>query len=284
MLNNFVAFILSHGRPDNVRTYDTLKKHGYTGKIIILIDNEDKTSNQYIQKYGEKNVIIFDKKMQSKKFDQADNFDDRRSIVYARNVCFDVAKYLQIKYFIQLDDDYTSFRYRYFQDTYITKGTVKNLDVYFKILLDFYKSTSISSVAIAQGGDFIGGESCGMLSNYENMSRKAMNSFICSTERPFKFVGRINEDVNTYVYKGSLGLLQLTIPYIALEQLPTQSNDSGMADIYNALGTYVKSFYSVIFHPSSVKVKLMGFKNNRMHHSIKWTNSVPKILDEKYKK
>ena len=108
MLNNFVAFILSHGRPDNVRTYDTLKKHGYTGKIIILIDNEDKTSKQYIQKYGEKNVIIFDKKMQSKKFDQADNFDDRRSIVYARNVCFDVAKYLQIKYFIQLDDDYTS--------------------------------------------------------------------------------------------------------------------------------------------------------------------------------
>ena len=284
MLNNFVAFILSHGRPDNVRTYDTLKKHGYTGKIIILIDNEDKTSNQYIQKYGEKNVIIFDKKMQSKKFDQADNFDDRRSIVYARNVCFDVAKYLQIKYFIQLDDDYTSFRYRYFQHTYITKGTVKNLDVYFNILLDFYKSTNISSVAIAQGGDFIGGESCGMLSNYENMSRKAMNSFICSTERPFKFVGRINEDVNTYVYKGSLGLLQLTIPYIALEQLPTQSNDSGMADIYNALGTYVKSFYSVIFHPSSVKVKLMGFKNNRMHHSIKWNNSVPKILDEKYKK
>jgi len=60
MINNFCAFILTHGRPDNVKTYATLRKHGYTGKIYLIIDNEDKTAKQYYKKYGNE-VIMFDK-------------------------------------------------------------------------------------------------------------------------------------------------------------------------------------------------------------------------------
>lgn len=42
MKNNcFVALILTHGRPDNVHTVKTLRKCGYTGDIIIVLDNED---------------------------------------------------------------------------------------------------------------------------------------------------------------------------------------------------------------------------------------------------
>ena len=48
--------------------------------------------------------------------------------------------------------------------------------------------------------------------------RKAMNSFICSVDRPFQFVGRINEDVNTYVLLGSRGVF-LSILQIGLDQL-----------------------------------------------------------------
>ena len=43
----FCAFILSHGRPDKVYTYKALQASGYTGDIIILCDNEDKTIHQY---------------------------------------------------------------------------------------------------------------------------------------------------------------------------------------------------------------------------------------------
>jgi len=279
---NFVAFILTHGRPNKVLTYNTLRKQGYTGDICLIVDNEDSLQDEYIASFD--NVYIFNKKEVSKTFEEADNFEDRRAIVYARNVCFEAAKSLGYRYFIQLDDDYTSFRYRYFNDEYTTKGTVKNLDKYLEIMLDFYKSTNINSIAMAQGGDFIGGASCGLLSNYENLSRKAMNSFICSTDRPYQFIGRINEDVNTYTRKGNLGLLQITIPFIALEQLQTQANTGGMTDIYKMNGTYIKSFYSVMFQPSSVKVKLMGFKNSRLHHSVKWENTVPKIISQKHKK
>ena len=58
---NFAVFILSHGRPDNVITYKTLKKLRYKGKIYIIIDNEDKTQKKYYKNFGNK-VIIFDKK------------------------------------------------------------------------------------------------------------------------------------------------------------------------------------------------------------------------------
>ena len=59
-----------------------------------------------------------------------------------------------------------------------------------------------------------------------------------------------------------------------------------MTDIYLENGTYVKSFYSIIFMPSAVKIGLMGNKKDskRLHHKIKWNNCVPKIIAQKHKK
>ena len=283
MIKDFAAFILSHGRANNVITYDTLRKTGYTGDIYIIIDNEDKTAKEYYDKFGDK-VVMFDKKKIAKTFDEADNFNDRRAIVYARNACFDIAKDLDIKYFIQLDDDYTTFRFAANdKGEYITSNTsITQLDKIFEAMLNFYKSTNIHSIAMAQGGDFIGGENSRVFK--EKLARKCMNSFICSTDRPFQFVGRINEDVNNYTHKGSLGYLFFTIATVRLEQKQTQSNEGGMTDIYLDNGTYIKSFYSIIFQPSAVTISLMGNKNNRLHHRVNWNATTPVILDEKYKK
>ena len=67
--HNYAVFILSHGRPDNVITYKTLRKQGYTGRIFIICDDEDKTLSQYKQKYGEE-VIVFSKSNYEGKFDK----------------------------------------------------------------------------------------------------------------------------------------------------------------------------------------------------------------------
>ena len=103
MPNDFAVFILTHGRPDKVKTYDSLIKQGYTGRIYIIVDNEDKTIEEYKKKFKEK-VIVFDKLEMSKTFDTGDNFSNRRSIVYARNASFKIAKDLKIKYFMQLKE------------------------------------------------------------------------------------------------------------------------------------------------------------------------------------
>ena len=280
-MDNFVVFILSHGRANNVHTFKTLKKHGYTGKIIIVIDNEDKTSEDYYKNFD--NVEMFNKEKISKTFDEADNFGDRRAIVYARNACFEIAKEKGYEYFIQMDDDYTGFNYRIYNENNTKPKTIKNLDSVFLALLDFYKNTPFATISMAQGGDFIGGKN-NRMAQRPTIYRKCMNSFICSTKRPFKFIGRINEDVNTYTHEQSKGLLMGTIPMVSLTQKTTQKNKGGMTDIYLDNGTYVKSFYTVIFSPSCCTIKPMGDTNKRLHHSINWENAVPKIIRETLKK
>jgi|TARA_R110000824_G_scaffold23996_6_gene84876 hypothetical protein len=277
---DFAVFILTHGRPDNVKTYNVIRNRGYTGKIYIIIDNEDPTAKRYYEKFGDE-VIMFNKKEIAETFDEADNFNDKRAIVYARNASFDIAKKLNIKYFLQLDDDYIAFHYRLYA---IHKPEqIKNLDKVFDMMLDFYKSIPAKSIAMAQGGDFIGGSE-NTLARKPTVKRKCMNSFFCSTERRFQFVGRINEDVNTYTQKASIGNLFLTIPILSLTQASTQSSEGGMTEIYLDKGTYIKSFYSVIFSPSSVKIALMGDTNMRLHHRVKWASAVPVIINEKHKK
>lgn len=279
--NNFAVLILTHGRPDDVITVKSLKKHGYTGDVVIVIDNEDPTWPEYVRKF--KNVQVFDKLEISKTFDEADNFEDRRAIVYARNASFGIAKKLGYEYFVQLDDDYTNFDYRIYSEKNQKPKRIKNLDSVFDAMLRFYKRTPFATISMAQGGDFIGGK-LNVTARRPTIFRKCMNSFFCSTKRPFQFVGRINEDVNTYVYQQSTGLLMGTIPMVSLTQKTTQKSKGGMSDIYLDNGTYVKSFYSVMFSPSCVKIKPMGDKHMRLHHSIDWDRAVPKIISEKLKK
>tara|TARA_R110002020_G_scaffold370749_1_gene582376 strand:+ start:343 stop:1200 length:858 start_codon:yes stop_codon:yes gene_type:complete len=280
---NFAVFILSHGRPDNVITYKTLKKLRYKGKIYIIIDNEDKTQKKYYKNFGNK-VIIFDKKAIAKTFDAADNFEDRRTIVYARNACFNIAKNLGITYFIQLDDDYDRFDYSFKKNLEYNTAhkPILSINKVFNTLIDFYKNTNIKSIAMGQGGDFIGGKNSGLWK--KKLKRKAMNSFICSVNRPFKFIGRINEDVNTYTRSASVGDLFFTTALLRLNQKETQSSKGGMTDVYLSSGTYIKSFYTIMLMPSSVSINTMGIAHRRLHHRIKWNNTVPKIINEKYKK
>jgi hypothetical protein len=285
-MNDFCVFILTHGRPDKVFTYKTIRDKGYTGKIFLVLDDEDKTYDQYCNLYKDE-IITFSKDEIAKTFDVGDNFSDKRAVVYARNAVFNLAKQLNYEYFMVLDDDYTDFRWSFDNNKkYVTNKYIKNLDKIFEILLKFYKSTNFTSLCMAQGGDFIGGEGSGLSKTFVNgqISRKLMNSFLCSTKRPFQFVGRINEDVNAYCSFGFRGHLFMTVAQLRLEQKQTQSNSGGLTDIYLNFGTYVKSFYSVMYNPSSVKVRQMGQSNKRLHHSVNWDTTVPKIISESFRK
>lgn len=283
---DFAVFILTHGRPNNIKTLTTLKKCGYTGRIYFILDNEDKTLNEYIINYGIESIKVFNKKDLADSVDEGNNFDERRTITHARNASFLIAKELGINYFIQLDDDYTAFDYRIDTNSTENRGDIKpikNLDKILDLLLDYYKSIPALSIAFAQGGDFIGGINNGK-GAYRFNKRKCMNSFICSLNREYRFIGAMNEDVNTYTTLASKGSLFLTIPFVSLTQTATQSNKGGITDMYLKYGTYCKAFTTTMMHPSSVKVSMMQATNQRIHHSIKWVNTTPMILNERHKK
>ena len=283
--NNFVVFILTHGRPNKVYTYDTIRNAGYTGPIVLVLDNEDNAIEEYKRIYEAKpntGVYVFDKLDIANRYDEVDRGKDRRAIFYARNACFEIAKDLDYKYFLELDDDYVKFRSRVDINGKFATIYHTDLDSLFEAMLQFLDDSGAHTVAFSQTGDFIGG--MGSRVYKEKLARKAMNSFFCTTDRPFKFLGRINEDVNTYVSEGSKGKLMFTVADATLDQTQTQSNSGGMTELYLDAGTYVKSFFTIITNPSSVKIYEMGCTHKRIHHSIDWNKAVPKIISSCYKK
>ena len=281
MREDFCAFILTHGRPDRVHTYKTLLRSGYTGKVYIVIDDEDKTAEEYRARFGDK-VLQFCKAEVAKRLDPGDNFGSKASTIYAREAMWDLARQVGCKYFTQLDDDYTEFKYRF--DTlgnYQYRSLRKTCGELFFEMVNFLKATPALTIAMSQGGDFIGGG--GSLC----LKRKAMNSFVCSVERPFRFYGTRNEDVNTYVEGGRRGNLFFTTTQAQLDQIQSQTNPGAITSAYLESGTYVKSFYTVMYAPSCVKIGMLGdprTNDKRIHHKINWHHCAPKILRETHKK
>jgi hypothetical protein len=282
MRDDFCAFILTHGRPDRVHTYDTMMKAGYTGKVYVVIDDEDKQAEGYRQRFGDK-VLQFNKAEWAAKTDEGDNFNHRKAIVYARNACWDLAKQVGCRYFVQFDDDYTGFEIRIpgkGNAGYV--GVNRHINLAILSILDFYKPLNAMAIAMSQGGDFIGGTEAN-----QGLRRKCMNSWFCDVEKPIQFFGHMNEDVSAYVTQGHRGKLFLTVMPLKLVQKPTQVTPGGMSDLYLSSGTYSKSFYTVMANPSCVQIGAMGDPRGsgyRIHHKINWHKAVPRIIEEKYKK
>jgi len=279
-MSDYAVFIVSHGRPDNIATLSALSNGNYTGDTYIIIDNEDDTADEYKLLYGDK-VIQFDKSEVAEWTDTADAVNDHRGVVYARNECFNIAERLGLEHFIVLDDDYGYFMFRFVVGAQLKSKYCDDLNRLFEDCFEFLDTSGALAVALAQGGDLIGGANHFF---HQGLSRKAMNVWFLKTDRPFSFVGRVNEDTNTYVLLGSQGKLFFTVTNTQITQAQTQKNAEGMTTLYLDYGTYVKSFYSVIVNPSAVKVAEMGAHHKRMHHRVDWNRCVPKILSDRYRK
>jgi hypothetical protein len=282
MRDDFSVFIMVWGRPNKMWTYQALRDQGYTGKVYFIGDDLDETIEKYKSKYKD-SLIVFSKKDVQDLYDPGDNTGDLRSTMYAVNVIPGIAKNMGIKYFCILCDDYTGFVYKYDLSMSFLERRIKNLDGVFDVMISFYEQTGALTVAMAQNGDFIGGRNSALASNVR-LLRKAMNSFLCSTDKPIEFVGRMNEDVTTYVNLGGRGGLFFTVPHISIIQKRTQSIEGGLTGVYLDWGTYIKSFFSVMYNPCCVKIIEMGEKHKRIHHGIKWDNAVPCIISETYRK
>ena len=281
MINKkFAVFILTHGRSDKVITYRTLRKQGYTGDVYFLLDDQDTEIDQYMQIYGKDRVIVFDKQKQASETDCGDITGDLRVVVYARNRCFREAQKLGLDCFLQLDDDYSKFEHRYIHDGKLRAKRVQNLDLLFEYMIDFLYETDSTVVAFAQGGDLSGGIKNQFLK--KGLLRKAMNTFFMRTDKPVEFKGRLNEDVTMYVTGDIRGEKIFTYQFVDVTQIDTQKQKGGLSDIYLDMGTYYKSFFSVMYAPSCVKITSMGDRHLRLHHRINWKNCAPMILDEKY--
>ena len=289
MRDDFAALILTYKRPHKQLTVESLRRYGYTGKVYLVVDDEDPTRDEYERLFPGQ-VVVFCKADARAITDDADNTGAGRGVVYARNMCHEIAKGLGLRYFIELDDDYTSWSLRF--NAALSYGSWRApLDEVLAAMIEWLQvDERIASVALSQGGDHIGGG----LSSYNKggpiARRKAMNTFICDVERPWRFYGRINEDTTAYVTLGRRGALFFTVLQAQVNQLQTQANPGGLTEIYLDSGTYYKSFLSVMWEPSCVQIAAMGSPTAngeahwRIHHFVDWRRAVPKILSSRHRK
>lgn len=282
-MQKFGVIVLCHCRPNDTTTPQTLRDCKYTGKIILLLDDEDETLPEYQKNFPDLNIELYSKDKMMEWVDSMDNLKDKRCAVYARNACFDVAEKYGLQYFCQMDDDYTTIPYRYIEDDKLYRNNYSNLDLVFKYYLEFMEvNENIGSVAFAEPGDFVGG--IGSNLNNKKYLHKCMGSWICFTDRRLYFKGTMNDDVNTYSLNGSRGQLFFTFNFIMIDTPATQAVKGGMTDIYMGRGTYSKTFYTLLCCPSFVKVDMFGDRHYRIHHKFKWENAHPKIISGRYKK
>ena len=279
-IDDFAMMILCHGRAENVPSYTTLRDYGYTGRIIVVCDDEDKDLVNYQAIYPE--VAVFSKDEILKRIDTMDNTGNRKCAVYARNACFDIAKEKGLTYFCQLDDDTITLPMRYAEGDILYRTTSANLDEVIEAHLDFLDTNpNINAVAFGQAGDYIGGVGSRLVQ--AKYRRKCMNSWFCRTDRPMQFNGTMNDDTNQFTIGGFRGKLYYTFPFMMVDQPETQQVQGGMTDMYLGAGTYQKSFYTVMQCPSFVKVGMMGDRHFRMHHLISHESAYPMLISDKYK-
>lgn len=189
-MDKFAVFIFCWGRPHFHNTLDALRKHGYSGRVVMLLDDLDSTHEEYIKLYGINDTFVFNKHFIARQCDPMNNFGSFESTLYVENSMFNVAHELGIDYFVAMCDDYESFCHKREE----CERRTRHLDDVFKLFVEYLINTPIKCIAFSQGGDHIGGFNPNRL-----CKRKAMNSFFCVTDRPFKFYGSMNDDVNMYV-------------------------------------------------------------------------------------
>jgi hypothetical protein len=280
MRHDFVALILTHDRAGEVQTLDALDRFGYDGPWVMVVDHPDDVE-PYTDAYGADHVYYVDKGETQPEFDRGINAERKAGVVYARFQSWAIARDLGYDYFIQLDDDYNWFGYRFNEAfDYIGTEYVPDLDATFDNAIDYLERADLDTVCFAQGGDFIGGAEA-QLAQHVQAKRKAMNTFICRTDAPFAFRGAVNEDVTTYVRAQQLGKVFLTVNFVSFDQNDTQQKDGGLTEKYLDEGTYIKSMYTVLYSPSSVTLQELVDRNDaRIHHRVNWRTSVPKIVPE----
>lgn len=228
-LSNFAIFIMVYGRPDKMWTLQSLRKAGYTGKVYFVASTDDSRLDGYRLEYG-KDLLVFSKDDVASEMDPGDNSGDLRSTMFAANTIFSLAKDVGVEYFMIMCDDYLSFSYKFNTEYKFAQSPIRDLDSVLAAMLEYYKKTSFLTLAMGQGGDYIGGKN-NQMGKMVRTRRKAMNSFICSVNRPFKFIGRLNEDVTTYVNLGGRGYIFLTLMQVALDQQPSQKIKGGLTEV-----------------------------------------------------
>lgn len=193
MRSDFAIYILSHKRAEDICTVRTLRECGYSGKIYVVIDDEDDV-HAYRQHCISEELLIFHKDDYIGKYDSMDNLGKRNIAFYARNFINEHAALIGLTYFGQFDDDIDGLYYRYVDSANKFKRVpIIDADKVLSEYLDFMDSSDkIYGCCFALDSGFFGGAN-GKFK--DGLGRRMYQTMLLKTAGAVPWVGSHYEDM-----------------------------------------------------------------------------------------
>ena len=273
MREDFAIFILTHGRPNKQYTNHALDKAHYTGKRIMLLDDEDDTVKEYKENYPDVEIILFDKQSYIDTSDTGTNKDQRKCILYAKNAANDIAKDLGFSSYVVADDDIIRFRHRWKQDDGVTyTQEVKNMDAVIEAYIEFLLSGNISALSFGDARLYMGGKLL--------LGRIPYNFVFRNTAMQFEWRSAMYEDTVTPVVETINGTYTLGLPNIQFDMKQCDNNaEGGMSDVYAKMSIYERAFTAFMYHPPGIEIA-----NNSVGFELIKNNVFPNLISTAFKK
>lgn len=288
MRDDFAIFICTHGRPDKQLTMKMLMARGYSGKVYLVLDDTDKTVQEYIDVWGAENIYIFNKNHYINTCDTGNNIPYYKTILYAKNAVEDIAKSLGLSYFVIADDDIFNLRIRFPEENKLKSFKIFTLDNILEYYIDFMQDADLAILGF--GTMFYSGIKVLSPSCLMNL-RVPFNFVFRRTTVPIDWKSSYGEDIITATFYQKFGYRMLVVPYVQIDMIaPGSGADGGMDQTYadRKYGIFKCLLYFLMFSPGTTHLR--SHMKSRASTKINvvaaylQNKTFPKILSDSYKK
>lgn len=276
-MSDIDIFIPSYHRPDNLKTVKWFVGHGWNpANIHVVIDSEADDRAEYddaCRGFG-CCLHVFDMDEARERYDYVHRASvSRRSAGQARNMFFDIAKGLGIRFYVVQDDDTQNYQIKRF-GKYKRMADGDDVRTVFGMVKDMMERRHIGLFGISQTGDFIGGQ------NDKMFRAKVMNTTFVDTRFIYRGERGVQDDdtslfcgvVNEGLFTGSIG------DGLVLRQTQSATASGGLTDLYNECKLLNKALVVPIQFPSCVTAERQIKNGGRLHHHISNKYLFPRLM------
>ena len=280
-MNNFTIYILTHGRPHDQLTVQTLKRLGCTKEWFLVLDNQDETIQEYIDTWGADRIIVFDKNLVMARTDTGLKEPVPKFAVFARNAIECIASNRFDRTFLMLDDDITNIRARVLEGDSLKSV---QLDGVFDEVIDaacqYVIDADIQCMGLGFCNLYMGGKVSFETENPRQ--RLCAEAFLRNGAHFVKWRLNMVEDLITSIDGSQRGATWFQFLPLQVDiRMSEGVVEGGNSDAYREFGKYRIGFMPVIAYPSCNAVK---YSKGRWATTTTPSNSVPKIISGRYKK
>ena len=273
-------FIPSYHRPTNVKTAKYFVKKGYNSKKIhVFIDDETDDIDVYKKEMAKLNchLHIFNMKEARDRYDFVHRQSkSRRSAGQCRNMFYDIAKKLNIDFYLVIDDDTRQYEIKPF--AIYTRGAVlEDFVKVFEGVKEFMQRQRIGLFGLSQTGDMFS------VPDYKIFRNKVMNTTFVNTKYIYRGERSIQDnDTSQFVGVMNEGLFTGSVATgLALNPTSSATQKGGLTELYNENKLLNKSLVIPIQFPSLCYAERQKKNGGRLHHRILHRYLMPKIIKGK---